>query len=134
MRLEVYRHRRNQQRVIALTIPDDEGSASSTDKDTSGEDAMKLDDEAIQSLIPSSAGSDLIYVYHSSSQREGHNGKALVAPLPTVLTYNWLGIRLSARTVERYKAGRLYSSALLASSTSPIVRTSVSGLGLVARA
>ena len=62
MRLEVYRHRRNQQRVIALTIPDDEGSASSTDKDTSGEDAMKLDDEAIQSLIPSSAGSDLIYV------------------------------------------------------------------------
>jgi len=70
------------EQVIDLTGSNDEESASSSDEDISA------------SARP------------SPPQGEGHGGKALLTPLPTVLKSDRLGIGLKAKTVGPYKASR----------------------------
>lgn len=96
------------EQVIDLTLSDDEESTSSSVEDISDEGAMELDDEAVQSPNPSLADFNLTSGQRSSSwgEVEGHGGKALLTPLPTVLKSDRLGIGLKARTVGPYKSSQ----------------------------
>jgi hypothetical protein len=89
------------EQVIDLTLSDDEGSAPSSDEDTSDEDAMELDDETLPS-----ANSNRSSVRPLPPQGEGHGGKALLTPIPTVLKSDRLGIGLKAKTVGPYRASQ----------------------------
>ena len=89
------------EQVIDLTLSDDEGSASSSDEDTSDEDAMELDDENLPSTNSSRTS-----VRPFLPQGEGHGGKALLTPIPTVLKSDRLGIGLKAKTVGPYRASQ----------------------------
>ena len=90
------------EQVIDLTLSDEEG-VSSSDEDTSDEYAMELDDEASRS--PNSPSADPSSRF-SSPWGEGHGGKALLTPLPTVLKSDRLGIGLKAKTVGPYKTSQ----------------------------
>jgi hypothetical protein len=86
------------EQVIDLTVSDDEESATS-----SNEDPVDLDGETSRSSDISSVD----YIHTSSSSRgEGHGGKALLTPLPTVLKSDRLGIGLKAKTTGPYKASQ----------------------------
>ena len=91
------------EQIIDLTVSDDEESAWSNDGYISDEAAMELDDETLQlsngSLNPTSARP-------LPPRGEGHGGKALLTPLPTVLKSDRLGIGLKAKTVGPYKASQ----------------------------
>ena len=91
------------EQVIDLTSSDDEESASSSDDDASDEDAMELDDETSRLPSPTLANSNPASARPSRFQGEGHGGKALRTPLPTVLKSDRLGIGLKAKTVGPYK-------------------------------
>jgi len=90
------------EQIIDLIVSDEETTFPS-DEDLSDGDTMELDDEAVQPLNPSTVDLAL-----TSAQRqwEGHGGKALLTPLPTVLKSDRLGIGLKARTVGPYKASQ----------------------------
>ena len=88
--------------VIDLTVSDDGGSAPSSDEVISDEDGIELEDETCRSSNFRSTDADLI----SPPQGEGHGGKALLTPLPTVLKCDRLGIGLKAKTVGPYKASQ----------------------------
>ena len=83
------------EQVIDLTISDDE--------DISDEDIMELDDETRETSNLSSVDSGPT---STRPQEEGHGGKALLTPLPTVLKSDRLGIGLKAKTTGPYKASR----------------------------
>lgn len=93
------------EQVIDLTVSDDEETASSDDEDTPDEGPMELDDEAARS-----SDTSLVEFCPTSAQPmplgEGHGGKALLTPLPTVLKSDRLGIGLKAKTVGPYKASQ----------------------------
>ena len=94
------------EQFIDLTISDDEESASPSDKDASDGDVMDQDDEASQSPNFPSMNSNPTSARRSAPQKEGHGGKALLTPLPTVLKSDRLGIGLKAKTVGPYKASQ----------------------------
>lgn len=91
------------EQVIDLTISDDDESVSSNDEDTANEGPMDLDDETSETssvdFAPTSA-------QPSSSRVEGHGGKALLTPLPTVLKSDRLGIGLKAKSAGPYKVSQ----------------------------
>ena len=91
--------------VIDLTVSDDAESVSSSDEKVSDDDIMELDDEIPQSLDIPSENSNPASA-RPSPQGEGHGGKALLTPLPTVLKSDRLGIGLKAKTVGPYKASQ----------------------------
>ena len=80
------------EQVIDLTLSDGEESASSDDedKDTPDEDLAEFDGETAR----------------LSSRGEGHGGKALLTPLPTILKSDRLGIGLKAKTVGPYRTSQ----------------------------
>ena len=92
--------------VIDLTVSDDAESVSSSDEKVSDDDVMELDDEIPQSLDLPSENSNPASARPSPPQGEGHGGKALLTPLPTVLKSDRLGIGLKAKTVGPYKASQ----------------------------
>jgi len=87
--------------VIDLTASDEEESTPSSDEDMDGEGSIEGHDEPPPS--PPSAGSNPTTVQPSPPQGEGHGGKALLTPLPTVLKSDRLGIGLKAKIVGQYK-------------------------------
>ena len=89
--------------VIDLTVSDEEESISSSDEGLYGEDAMELHDEPSQPSDPHPANPNPASLHPSLPQGEGHGGKALLTPLPTVLKSDRLGIGLKAKTVGPYK-------------------------------
>ncbi|KAF9648498.1 hypothetical protein BDM02DRAFT_3115261 [Thelephora ganbajun] len=93
------------EQVIDLTVSDGEEDASSGYEDTSDEDTMELD-EALRSFNLPLATPNPASARPSPPQREGHGGKALLTPLPTVLKSDRLGIGLKAKTVGPYKASQ----------------------------
>ena len=94
------------EQVIDLTVSDDGESASSNDEDVSDEGVMELDDETPLPHNPPSASSNHTSVQSSLPHGEGHGGKALLTPLPTVLKSDRLGIGLKAKTVGPFKASQ----------------------------
>ena len=92
------------EQVIDLTVSDDGEYVSSSDEEISGEDAMGLDDEISHNLP--SENSNPASARPSPPRGEGHGGKALLTPLPTVLKSDRLGIGLKAKTVGPYKASQ----------------------------
>ena len=95
------------EQVIDLTLSDDGESAPSSDESVSDEDIMDMPgDETARSSDPSLTNSKPTSVRSSPPQREGHGGKALLTPLPTVLKSDRLGIGLKAKTVGPYKASQ----------------------------
>ena len=92
--------------VIDLTVSDDGESISSSDEEISDEDAMELDDEVPRSPNLPSENSNPASTRASPPRGEGHGGKALLTPLPTVLKSDRLGIGLKAKTVGPYKASQ----------------------------
>jgi len=94
------------EQVIDLTVSEDEEDPSSSDEDISDEDTMELDDETPQSSNVPLASSNSAPVRPLPPQGEGHGGKALLTPLPTVLKSDRLGIGLKAKTVGPYKASQ----------------------------
>jgi hypothetical protein len=87
--------------VIDLTVSDDEDSVPSSDVD-----AMGMGDGMVQPFNPRLEGCNPASVRPSAPQWEGHGGKALLTPLPTVLKSDRLGIGLKAKTVGPYKASQ----------------------------
>ena len=94
--------------VVDLTISDDEESvpSSDVDVDVSDGDAMEMGDEKAQSSNPRSESWNPTSMRPPAPQREGHGGKALLTPLPTVLKSDRLGIGLKAKKVGPYKASQ----------------------------
>ena len=92
--------------VIDLTMSDDEENVSSNDEDTLNEGLVEPDDEPSRFSDTSSADFTSIPTQPSSSLGEGHGGKALLTPLPTVLKSDRLGIGLKAKTVGPYRASQ----------------------------
>ena len=82
--------------VIDLTASDEEESTPSSDEETYG-------DEPSHPSRPPSADSNPTPAQPSPPQGEGHGGKALLTPLPTVLKSDRLGIGLKAKTVGSYR-------------------------------
>ena len=106
--------------VIDLTASDDEESTPSSDEDTYGEGATELHDEPPQPSASPSANSNPTSARPSPPQVEGHGGKALLTPLPTVLKSDRLGIGLKAKTVGPYKVSQkrvTHNAAALAAHT-----------------
>lgn len=93
------------EQIIDLTLSDEEG-VSSSEEGTPDEYAMELDDEASQSPNPPPADLSTASSRFSSSWGEGHGGKTLLTPLPTVLKSDRLGIGLKAKTVGPYKTSQ----------------------------
>jgi len=99
------------EQVIDLTTSDDEEGTSSSDEDMHGD---------LYYETPPSANSDPASTRPSPPQGEGHGGKALLTPLPTVLKSDRLGIGLKARTVGPYKVSQkqvTHNAAALAAHT-----------------
>lgn len=106
--------------VIDLTASDDEESTPSSDEDMYGEGAVEPRDEPPQPSRPPSADSNPISAQPSPPQGEGHGGKALLTPLPTVFKSDRLGIGLKAKTVGPYKISQkrvTHNAAALAAHT-----------------
>jgi hypothetical protein len=89
------------EQVIDLTMSDDEESVSSND-----EGPVELDDETARLSGISSVDLMPTSPQPSSSLGEGHGGKALLTPLPTVLKSDRLGIGLKAKTFGPYRASQ----------------------------
>jgi hypothetical protein len=83
-----------------------ERALSSSDEEISDEDIMELGDEIPQSPNLPSENSNPASARPSPPQGEGHGGKALLTPLPTVLKSDRLGIGLKAKTFGPYKASQ----------------------------
>ena len=96
------------EQVIDLTISDDEESVPSSDVDenVSDEASMEMGDETAQPSNPRPESWNPASVRPTAPQREGHGGKALLTPLPTVLKPDRLGIGLKAKMVGPYKASQ----------------------------
>lgn len=93
------------EQVIDLTVSDEEENPSSSDEEISDESVMELDDGTLQPDI-SVGNSDPASARPLPPQGEGHGGKALLTPLPTILKSDRLGIGLKAKTVGPYKASQ----------------------------
>ena len=94
------------EQVIDLTASDYEGSTSSSDEGIYEEDPIELDDETPRSSNPHSTNLDPASARPSPPLGEGHGGKALLTPLPTVLKSDRLGIGLKAKTFGPYKTSQ----------------------------
>lgn len=94
--------------IIDLTLSDDDKSVPSSDVDEDVSDGITVetDDELAQSFTPPSESLGPAFVRPSAPGGEGHGGKALLTPLPTVLKSDRLGIGLKAKKVGPYKASQ----------------------------
>ena len=89
------------------TVFDEERVPSNdVDEDVFDVDAMEMGDEMAQLFNPRSESWNPASVRPPAPQREGHRGKALLTPLPTVLKPDRLGIGLKAKKVGPYKASQ----------------------------
>ena len=94
------------EQVIDLTVSEGEGGVSSSDEGMYDERVMELEDETLRLSNSPSANSNPASARRSPHRGEGHGGKALLTPLPTVLKSDRLGIGLKAKTVGPYKASQ----------------------------
>ena len=87
------------EQVIDLTLSDDEEIGSASEEYTADEGSAELDDETVRL-------SEKLSMEPPSSRGEGHGGKALLTPLPTVLKSDRLGIGLKAKTFGPYRVSQ----------------------------